>query len=668
MEFVRLFEPLSISRMRIPNRIVMPAMALFYADQYSFTKRLKAFYRERARGGAGLIIMGPAAIDKVGSNPFMAGLFDDSHGAPIREFVREIRGESDTKLGFQLNHLGRYASSEITGVTPIAPSAVASPVTGEVPREMGTDDIERVHDAFVGAALRAKEAGIDYVEIIAAGGYLIGEFLSPATNQRTDQYGGSPEKRMRFGLEVIEKVRRALGKDFALGVRVSGQDFVKGGSTLTESAAFCIEAEKAGVDCINVTGGWHETNVPQITSDVPAGTYVHLARAIKEKVGVPVFASNRLGDPNVAERVLRSGAADAVCWGRPLIADPDLPRKTKEGKIGEIVPCIGCNQGCLDSIFSGLPVWCTLNPRAGREADTEIKGTPQRKRIYVAGAGPAGLQFALTASQKGHAVSLYEKENRLGGQVNLVAAVPGKEEFLRSIESLESRARAAGVCLNVGQALTPEMLGNDRRDLLVVACGARQGVLNIPGIDGPSVVTAWEILDGAVPRIGRNVVIVGGGATGCETALYLARLSTPSAAAFAFLAFHGAYGPDSLQRLLYDSGRKITILEMADRPAASMGISTRWSLLKSLRLMGVELKLGVEVLRVDEQAVLVKTAAGIESIPADNVVVAAGSCPVNDLARSAKDLGMETITIGDAKEPRRISDAVREGFEAALQV
>ena len=668
MEFVRLFEPLSISCMRIPTRIVMPAMAVFYADRYSFTNRLKAFYRKRAMGEVGLIIMGPLAIDKVGSNPRMAGLFDDSHVASISEFVREIHGKSETRLGVQLMHLGRYASSAITGATPIAPSPVATPITGEVPREMEIEDIERVQDAFVGAALRAKEAGIDYVEIIAAGGYLIGEFLSPVTNQRMDGYGGSPEKRMRFGLEVVKKVRRALGNNFPVGMRASGHDFVKGGNTLTESVAFCIEAEKEGIDCINVTGGWHETDVPQITSDVPPGTYVHLARAIREKVRVPVFASNRLGDPDVAERVLRSGAADAVCWGRPLIADPDLPAKARHGKTAQIVPCIGCNQGCLDSIFSGLPVWCTVNPRVGREADTEIKKKPKKRRIYVAGGGPAGLQFALEASQKGHHVSLYEKENRLGGQVNLVAAVPGKEEFSRSIESLESRAREAGVSLNVGQGLTSETLGKDRPDLLVVASGAREGVLNIPGINRPHVVTAWNVLAGVPVRVGSNVVIVGGGATGCETALYLARLSTPTAAAFAFLAFHDAYGPDTLRSLLHDSGRKITILEIADRPAASVGISTRWGLLKSLRLMGIASKLGVEILRVDEDAVLVKTTAGIESIPADMVVIAAGSCPVNDLARSAKNLGIETITIGDAKEPGRISDAVREAFEAALHL
>ncbi len=331
----------------------MPAMALFYTDQNAFTDRFKAFYRERARGGVGLMIIGPIAIDKVGSNPYMSGLFDDGQIAPISKFLTELHRETEVRAGVQLMHLGRYASSQTTGVIPIAPSPIASPLNREVPREMTKDDIREVQDAFVRAALRAKKAGFDYVELMAAGGYLIGEFLSPATNHRTDKYGDSVENRMRFGLEVIEKVRRALGKNFALGIRVSGQDFVPGGNSLAESARFCSQAEKAGVDCFNVTGGWHETNVPQISSDVPAGAYAYLAGGIKKAVSLPVFASNRLGDPLIAEKVLRSGVADMVCWGRPLIADPDLPNKVKEGRAKERVPCIGCNQGCLDSIFAG---------------------------------------------------------------------------------------------------------------------------------------------------------------------------------------------------------------------------------------------------------------------------------------------------------------------------
>ena len=412
MAFTRLFEPIRINKVVIPNRIVMPAMALFYTGDYTFTERFKAFYRERARGGVGLMIIGPMAIDKVGSNPFMPGLFDDRYIEPIREFVDELHRETDTRIGVQFMQQGRFASSRFTGITPIAPSAIASPLNKEVPREMTKDDIAEVEDAFAKAAVRAKNAGFDYVELMAGGSYLIGEFLSPVTNHRTDDYGGTLDKRMRFGIEVIEKVRDAVGTDFLLGIRVSGHDFVKGGNTSEESAIFCMRAEKAGVDCINVTGGWHETNVPQITSDVPPGAYVYLARNIKERVTVPVFASNRLGDPHIAEKVLLSGAADMICWGRPLIADPELPHKVQAGRLEEMVPCIGCNQGCFDSIAAGLPVFCTLNPRVGREEETQISKAERSKKIYVAGGGPAGMQCALTARQRGHNVTLFEKDSK----------------------------------------------------------------------------------------------------------------------------------------------------------------------------------------------------------------------------------------------------------------
>ena len=278
------------------------------------------------------MIIGPVAIDKVGSTPFMPGLFDDKYIGPIREFTDELHKDTDAKIGIQLMQMGRFASSSYTGVPPIAPSAIASPISGEVPREMTRDDIEEVKEAYAQGARRAMEAGFDYIEVLAAGGYLIGEFLSPVTNHRTDEYGGPIENRMRFGLEVIKKVRQVVGKDFAMGIRVSGHDFMEGGHTNIESALFCTEAEKVGVNSINVTGGWHESYIPQITTNVPPGAFLYLARGIKEKVSVPVFASNRLGDPLVAERALRSGAADMICWGRPLLADPELPNQSRNGE------------------------------------------------------------------------------------------------------------------------------------------------------------------------------------------------------------------------------------------------------------------------------------------------------------------------------------------------
>jgi 2,4-dienoyl-CoA reductase (NADPH2) len=668
MKFVKLFESITINRLRIKNRIVMPAMALFYTNNYTFSDRYKAFYRERATGGVGLMIIGPVAIDKVGSNPFMPGLFDDSYVGPFREFNVELQRDTDAKIGIQLMQQGRYASAHMTGITPIAPSAIPSPLTREVPREMTKDDIEEVKEAFAKSAMRAQEAGFDYIELIAAGGYLIGEFLSPVTNQRTDEYGNSIEKRMRFGVEVIKKVREAIGEDFAMGIRVSGHDYMKGGNTVNESALFCTEAKKAGVDSINVTGGWHETNVPQITSEVPPGAYLYLARAIKEKVGLPVSASNRLGDPVLAEKALRSGAADMICWGRPLIADPELPKKVKAGKLNEIVPCISCNQGCLDSIFSGSSVYCVLNPRVGREADSNIKKAKAKKRIFVAGGGPTGMEFALIASQRGHDVSLYEQADKLGGQINLIGAIPGKKEYLNAVLSLKNCIESSDIKVILKTRLTAEMVKKEKPDLLVVASGAKPAKLDIRGIDRPNVVNAWDVLNGNVPDIGKQVVIIGGGGTGCETALFIANLDVLSAEAFAFLAYHSADDINRLREMLYRSGRTITVLEILDRLAENVGISNRWSLIKNLKLMGVNLRPGIKILSIEVNAVIVETNNEKESIPADTIVIAAGTIPVNDLTRELTQDGIEVITIGDAREPRKIADAIMEGFDTALKI
>jgi 2,4-dienoyl-CoA reductase (NADPH2) len=668
MEIIKLLEPITINGLKIPNRTVMPSMGLAYTNDYTLTERFKAFYRERAEGGVGLMTVGPIAIDKAGSAPFMPALFDDQYVEPLRVFIDELHRHTETKVATQLIHLGRAAFSMITGVPSIAPSPVPSKLSGETPREMTLEDIEAVQDAYVQAARRAKEAGFDFVEVLACTGYLISQFLSPVTNRRTDAYGGPIENRMRFGLEVIARVREVLGKDFPLGVRIAGNDFMEGGHTNEEAGIFAAEAVKAGVDAVNVTGGWHETYVPQLNTSVPPGTYVYLARGIKERVSVPVFASNRLGDPFVAERALRSGACDMVCWGRPLIADPELPKKVKEGRFDEIVPCIACNQGCFDSIFSASAVFCIMNPRAGRELELEVRRTARPKRVMVAGGGPAGMEFALTAAQAGHKVTLYEKQPVLGGQVNLAKASPGKADLGRIIESMRGRMKRYGVKVELDSALTPEAIKKERPDVLAVASGAVPADIRVPGIDKPHVHCAWDVLMERVPDIGKNVVIVGGNATGCETAHFLTAMGTPDPAVFTFLMYHTAENPESAKKLLHHAGRKITVVEMVSRLAGNVGRSARWPLMKSLRMMGVDLRRGARLLEIRDDSVLVETEQGRESIPADTVILAVGSRPVNDLAAKVMTAGVKVVTLGDAKEPRKLTEAIREGFEEALKL
>jgi 2,4-dienoyl-CoA reductase (NADPH2) len=669
MEFVKLFEPITINGLAIKNRIVMPAMGMAYTRDYSFTDRLRAFYRERARGGVGLMTVGPVAIDTRGSAPLMPGLFLEAQVAPIRMFTDELHRETDVKLATQLMHMGRYAFSFLTGETPIAPSPLASKLTGETPREMTEDDIRDVQAAYVQAARRARDAGFDYVEILACTGYLISQFLSPVTNQRTDRYGGTPENRMRFGLEVIGKTREALGDGFPMGIRIAGNDFMDGGNTNEEAARFAVRAEEAGADAINVTGGWHETQVPQLTTNVPPGCFVYLARGIRERVRVPVFASNRLGDPELAERTLRSGACDMVCWGRPLIADPDLPNKVREGRLQEIVSCIACNQGCFDSIFSGTHVSCVLNPRAGREEELRVMPSAAPRTVWVAGGGPAGMEFALTAAGAGHRVTLFEKEGTLGGQINLARMPPGKRELQKIVDSMRNRMELSGVKILLSTPLTPERVKAERPDVLAVATGARPMDLQVPGIHLPHVVQAWDVLMERVPDIGRNVVIIGGSATGCETAHFLAAMDAPDPAVFTFLMYHTAEDPASARKLLHASGRTVTVVEMVDRVAGNVGRTARWSLLKSLRLMGVSLRTGTRLVEITENEVVLETPAGQETLSADTVILAAGARSVDDLTLELAGIsGIRVIPLGDAKEPRKLSDAVREGFEEALQI
>ena len=668
MEFKKLFEPITINKLEIKNRIVMPSMGLSYTDKYEFNDRYRAFYRARAKGGTGLITIGPVAIDKVGSVPLTLALFDDSYVEPYKKFIDELHRDTDAKVATQLFQMGRYAFSFLTGIPSIAPSAIPSKLTKEVPREMNLEDIEDVQDAYVKAAQRAVAAGFDLVEILACTGYLISQFLSPVTNKRTDNYGGSIENRMRFGLEVVQKVRKAVGDDVALGIRIAGNDFMEGGHTNVESARFAAEAEKAGVDAVNVTGGWHETSVPQLTTNVPPGVFLYLARGIKEKVTVPVFASNRMGDPRVAEKALRSGGCDMVCWGRPLIADPELPNKVKRGQSKTITPCIACNQGCFDSIFSITSVYCILNPQAGREDDYTIEKAEKTKKIIVAGGGPAGMEFAVTAARRGHDVTLYEKESRLGGQVNLAKAAPGKMEFQNVIESLANRMKAQGVKVMLNKTLTPELAADLKPDVIAVATGAKPLSIDVPGIDNPHVVDAWDVLLERAWDIGEKVVVIGGSATGAETAHFITSMGAMDPESFTFLMYHGAEDREFAQKLLHSGGREVTVVEMLDKVAGNVGRTGRWSLMKSLRYMNVKLRTRTRLIENTDEGVIVETESGKETIPADTVVIAVGSGPVNALAEKVKANGTEVITIGDAKDPRKISDAVREGFEAGLSV
>jgi len=667
MEFPYLFSPIKINNMTLKNRIVMTAMHLAYTPKGEVTERLIDFYAMRARGGVGLVIVGGCPVDEYGGMPSMISIYDDCYIPGLERLTHAVKS-CGAKIAAQLYQAGRYThSSMIGGRKPFSSSAVRSKLTGETPRALELEEIPGVQDSFAEAALRAKRAGFDAVEILGSAGYLISQFLSPVTNLREDEYGGPLENRMRFGLEIIRKVRKAVGTGYPLFVRVAGNDFMEGGNTNREARLFAIEAEKAGADLFNVTGGWHETRVPQLTMCVPRQGYVYLAQGIKSVVSVPVLASNRINDPCTGEEILRNGAADMVTMARGLLADPDLPNKAREGKSRLIYHCVACNQGCFDSIFQGRPATCLVNPIAGREEEFTFQPAPDPKKILVIGGGPAGMKAACTASERGHDVTLIEKEGRLGGQLLLNRLIPGREEMETVAVDLINNLKARNVEIILGKEADGRLIREINSDAVVVATGARPVLPDIPGIAGQNVVQAWDLLDGRAGT-GERVVIVGGNAVGLETALYLANQGTLSSEALHFLMANRAESIETLTELLNRGIKEVTVVEMTKKAGNDIGLTTRWTVTGELKRLGVRVITETRAVGITPEGLEIERKGGIDLLAADTIVIAAGSRSENSLVDKLKGLIPEVLMVGDAKTPRNALEAIREGFEAALRL
>jgi 2,4-dienoyl-CoA reductase (NADPH2) len=563
-------------------------------------------------------------------------IYDDKFISDLRR-IADVFHEYDVKCAVQLWHPGRYEVSLDPDRVPVAPSPIPPPIfMKKVPKELTKEEILKIEDEFADAAVRAKKAGFDAVELIGSAGYLISQFFSPATNKRTDEYGGSIENRARFAVEIIEKVKERCGSDFPVLIRIPGDEFIEGGNTVKEMKIIAKILENAGVDAINVMAGWHESKRPLITMLVPRGGFAYLAAEIKEAVDVPVIASHRINDPLVAEKILQEGKADMVAMFRPLLADPELPKKAMEGRFDEIRKCLACNQGCMDRIMQVQPVTCMVNPAVGREPEFRNLKAERKKKVVIVGGGPGGCEAAEILAKKGHEVILFEKTDRLGGQLNIAARSPLAYEFAEVGRYFMAVLPKLGVDVRYGIEATASDVLAENPDVAIIAVGASPLIPEIPGVE--NAVTAFDVLLDKV-GVGDKVVVIGGGGVGCDTAAKLA-----------------------------DEGKKVTIVEMLSRIGQDIGVSTRWTVLLYLRQKGVEMLTRTKAIEIKKNAVVVEADGERRELECDTTVLAVGTKSNDDIYEELSGKVPELYRIGDCVKPAKAIDAIHTAANLALKI
>ena len=662
-----LFSPIQINRLEIKNRVAYPSLGLLYSKNGKLNDRYFNYFKERANGGAGLVTVGPVGVDFIGSGAIALSLDNDDAISDFKKLTGIIKDEG-ARAWVQLFHAGAYSHPMfVDGQQPIAPSAVYSRYSQTTPREMTVEDIHQVQEAFVRAADRAKKAGFDGIEILASAGYLITQFLSPRTNKRTDAYGGSFENRVRFPRELIERVRQQVGPEYPLTIRMAGNDFVPGSNTDTEAPEFAKIYEQAGVDAINVTGGWHESRVPQLPMHLPRAAFAFLALNVKKAVSVPVMASNRISDPDSAERIIKDGYADMVNLGRVLIADPEWPRKAQEGRVNEIRPCVGCSQGCTDEVFNGRAVFCVGNARAGFEGERQLLKTDRPQKVMVVGAGAGGLEAAVTAAICGHQVEIFEKDSDIGGQLWIAGAPPHKQEILEFIRYYRAQINKHRIPLHLNTAVDSEVIRKKNPDYIILAEGARPLLPQIDGADDPCVYSAWQVLKGN-PVLGKSVAVIGGGSVGLETAVFIAAKGTITPETLHFLFTYEAASPERLRELLFKGSSKVTVFEMLPRIGQDVGKSTRWILFDNLKRYKISVKTGARVTSIHNGMVKFQKDRREEEMQFDNVILASGSQSVTGISADVKKMGYPFATVGDGVRAGKLNEAIHGGFLAAINI
>ena len=662
-----LFSPIQINQLEIKNRVAYPSLGLLYSKNGKLNDRYFNYFKERANGGAGLVTVGPVGVDFIGSGAIALSLANDDAISDFKKLTGIIK-DGGARAWVQLFHAGAYSHPMyIDGQQPVAPSAVYSRYSQTTPREMTLEDIHQVQENFTLAAERAKEAGFDGIEILASAGYLITQFLSPRTNTRSDDYGGSFENRVRFPRELIERVRKRVGPEYPLTIRMAGNDFVRDSNTDTETPEFAKIYEQAGVDAINVTGGWHESRVPQLPMHLPRAAFAFLALNIKKAVSVPIMASNRISDPESAEAIIKDGYADMVNLGRVLIADPEWPRKALEARADEIRPCIGCSQGCTDEIFSGRAVFCVGNARAGFEGQRQLSKTDNPQKVMIVGAGAGGLEAALTAAIRGHQVEIYEKDSDIGGQLWIAGAPPHKQEILEFIRYYRAQIDKHKIPLHLNTAVDSEVIKRQDPDYIILAEGAQPLLPQIDGYDDPCVYSAWQVLK-SNPVLGKSVAVIGGGSVGLETAVFIAAKGTLTPETLHFLFTYEAASPERLRELMFQGSSKVTVFEMLPRIGQDVGKSTRWILFDNLKRYKISVKTGAKVTSIRDGIVTFQKDDREEQRQFDNVILASGSQSVTGMSADVKKMGYPFATVGDGVRPGKLNEAIHGGFLAALNI
>lgn len=648
--YPHLLAPLDLGFTTLKNRVLMGSMHTGLEEAPDGFDRMAAFYAERAAGGVGLIVtggVGPNAEGRVGDG---AAMLVDEAGVADHRRVTDAVHAAGGKICLQILHSGRYSFQEGC----VAPSALIAPINFYRPREMSEDDIRRTIDDFARCALLAREAGYDGVEVMGSEGYLINQFIAAHTNKRTDRWGGHYENRIRFPLEVLKAVRQAVGPAFIVIYRLSMLDLVRDGSRWDEVVTLARAVEAAGATLINTGIGWHEARVPTIATMVPRAGFAWVTRKLMGEVKIPLITTNRINTPEVAEQVLADGCADMVSMARPFLADPAFVNKAAAGRADEINTCIGCNQACLDHIFQGKLTSCLVNPRACRETEPLPAAAAQPRRIAVVGAGPAGLACATGAAERGHAVTLFDADTRIGGQFNVARQIPGKEEFNETLRYFRRRLEVTGVTLRLGQRVTAEDLAGF--DEVVLATGIVPRKPAIDGIDHPMVLSYLDVLRDKKP-VGRRVAIIGAGGIGFDTAEYLSHSGTPTSLDVA--GFLREWGVDTTVEapggLAADgpqapaSPRRVWLLQRKPaRPGETLGKTTGWIHRTSLKNKGVEMLGGVHYERIDDRGLWVNLNGESRLLEVDNVVICAGQEPQRALVAPLEAQGRCVHLIGGA--------------------